>query len=307
MSAQRIGTFPVESEEWYAARANGLGGSEIAAVLGLGKWDSYYSLWHRKSGNLPEQPQKDVMDAGKRLEPIILAWWAEQHPELVGRRAGTYRSRERPWQIANPDLIAHERSSRSPSDRRHHGARIGIVEAKYALYDYEWGAQGTDDVPPYYLTQARWYLDVFDLDVCYLPVFVGSQGQFREYVIHQDLVDQQLMRTAAAQFMESLEAGDVPGIDEHSATYEAVRALHPRIDADVKVDIPGDLWLTYEETKTQADQLTAAHRRAKTVLLDLLGDARIGTVGGEPVLRRQPAGSSGAVALHPVKRRAIAS
>jgi putative phage-type endonuclease len=293
VSAQRIGTFPVESPEWYAARANGLGGSEIAAVVGLGKWDSHYSLWHRKSGNLPERPQKDVMDAGKRLEPVILQWWAEQHPELVGRRCGTYRSKERPWQIANPDLLAYD------------GHRAGIVEAKYALYDYEWGSPGTDEVPPYYLTQAQWYLDVFDLPVCYLPMFVGSQGQFREYVIRADPVDQELLRAAAAAFMESLEAGDVPEIDEHSATYEAIRALHPGIDHDLKVDIPADAWVAYETTKADAEQLKAAHQQAKSVLLDVLGDARIGLLAGEPVLRRQP-GRGGSVSLQPIKQRAVA-
>jgi putative phage-type endonuclease len=304
MSAVRLGTWPVESPEWTAARAHGLGGSEIAAVLGLSKWDSHYSLWHRKSGNLPDRNLKDEMDAGRRLEPVILAWWREQHPDLVGRRAGTYASRQRPWQIANPDFIAHTRT-RESADRRHHGERVGIVEAKYALYDYEWGTEDTDEVPPYYLTQAQWYLDVFDLGVCYLPMFVGSQGQFREYVINADPADQELLRTAAAEFMASLEAGEEPTIDEHSATYEAIRTLHPGIDRELAVDIPADAWLTYESTKTAADELVASHRRAKSVVLDLLGDARIGLLAGEPVLRRQPAGSNGAVALHPVKKKVL--
>jgi putative phage-type endonuclease len=286
--------FEVESEQWNAARAAGLGGSEIAGVLGLSKWDSHYSLWHRKAGNLGERHLKDEMDAGKRLEPVILQWWKDQHPELTGRRCGTYRSSVRPWQIANPDLLAYA---------NHH--RAGIVEAKYALYDYEWGLPGTDEVPPYYLTQCRWYLDVFDLDVCYLPMFVGSQGEFREYVIRADEDDQAMMRTAAAAFMDSLEAGDMPDIDEHSATYEAIREMHPGIDRDLEVDIPVDLWDLYETTKTEADNTAGAHRLAKSKVLDLLGDARIGVVGDTPVLRRQPAGKSGAVALHPI-RKAVA-
>ena len=47
-----IGTFSPGSEEWLAARADGLGGSEVAAVLGLSPFESRFSLWHRKAGRV---------------------------------------------------------------------------------------------------------------------------------------------------------------------------------------------------------------------------------------------------------------
>ena len=47
-----LGWFEPGTSDWHAARANGIGGSEIAAVLGLSPYESRFSLWHRKKGLL---------------------------------------------------------------------------------------------------------------------------------------------------------------------------------------------------------------------------------------------------------------
>src|SRR5205823_13949319 len=70
-----VGDFEPGSPEWHAARARGLGGSEIAAVLGLSPWESKFSLWHRKMGLASPVVETDEMYWGKLHEPTILAEW----------------------------------------------------------------------------------------------------------------------------------------------------------------------------------------------------------------------------------------
>jgi putative phage-type endonuclease len=261
MSAILLGHFEVESPEWHAARANGLGGSEIAAVLGLSKWASRYSLWHEKKGRIPERVQNKAMTVGKYVEPSILAWWADQHPELYPAQGGTYQSAERPWQVANPDTIALDTESKP----------AGVVECKFAIYDYEWGVEGTDQIPPYYLAQCRWYLDVFGLDVCYVAVLFGGSGRFAEYVVKQDQADVQLMRAEGQAFIDSLELNVRPDIDSHGATYEVLRETAVGVGAG-DLEVSGEVAGQYLDAKADLDTAKTAMQFATNRVLGLLND-----------------------------------
>lgn len=102
MSAQLLDAAPVESPEWHRLRTRGLGGSEIAAVVGLSPWESPYALWQRKAGRIPPQTETPSMGWGKRLEPVIAQAFCELHPEFGWAPGGMYW---RTFQIASPDLL----------------------------------------------------------------------------------------------------------------------------------------------------------------------------------------------------------
>jgi putative phage-type endonuclease len=129
MTAELVGHFEHGLPEWHQARMGGIGGSEIAAVLGLSKWESHFSLWHRKQTLIPDRPDNPDTEWGTRLEPVILQAFADRHPELVvDTRPGTWRNTDRPWQIANPDALAGPADPPPGSGR----VRTTVVEAKNA-------------------------------------------------------------------------------------------------------------------------------------------------------------------------------
>lgn len=95
-----------DSEEWHAAREGSLGASEVAAVLGLSRWATPYTVWESKMGvrsNIPE----NLAYFGHKLEPVIAGWIEAKHPE-VGPLAPSIsvRSTEFPWLTATPDRMA---------------------------------------------------------------------------------------------------------------------------------------------------------------------------------------------------------
>ncbi|MGH3923507.1 MAG: YqaJ viral recombinase family protein, partial [Pseudonocardiaceae bacterium] len=92
--ADLLGYFEPGSPEWHTAREDGLGGSEIAAVMGLSPWESRFSLWHRKAGRLDPVQESPEMEWGKRLEDVIAIKFGECHPELDVVRTGLWRNRE---------------------------------------------------------------------------------------------------------------------------------------------------------------------------------------------------------------------
>lgn len=57
--------------EWHEQRRAGIGGSDVAALLGLSKWKSPYQLFLEKTGNAPPQEDNEAMYWGRMLEPVI--------------------------------------------------------------------------------------------------------------------------------------------------------------------------------------------------------------------------------------------
>lgn len=288
MSAVMVGRFEVGSPEWHAARANGLGGSEIAPLLGLSPFESRFALWHRKSGLIGPVEESEIMDAGKRLEPAILQKFTDSHTEWrVGGQA-TFAHSDRPWQIANPDGLVFYDSSRfhAFADTWRPDA---LVECKFALYDDHWGEPGTDQIPVWYRCQVQWYLDVFSLDTCYVEVFIGSQGQFREYVIHADADDQRLLREAATKFLAEVEQEQRPEIDAHDQTYAAIKELHPLIEPTT-VDVPPDLAAGFCQAKAAEKAAKLAAQLATSRLADHMGNAKTARYIDQTIANRQARG-----------------
>lgn len=263
-----VGFFEPGSPEWHAARANGIGGSEIAAVMGLSPYESRFSLWHRKKGLIAPVEEDPVMYWGKIHEPAICAEFAKQHPELDVRLSPTYASAAHAWQIANPDRLAGDE----------------LLEAKTSRDAEGWGTEGTDEIPVHYRAQCLWYLDVLGAETCHVAVLIAGT-EYREYVVTYDSDEAYMMRIAAAEFMRTLAADERPSIDGHTATYAAIRELPDGLD-DVDIQIPPELrdrLHTAQDTAWAAeDELTAC----KGELLNAIGTGRRAVVGRERVATR---------------------
>jgi putative phage-type endonuclease len=276
VTATLIGKFEHGSPEWHQARLGGIGGSEIAAVLGLSKFESHFSLWHRKLGRIPERPQNPDQEWGTRLEPVILQAFVDRHPELtVNTQPGTWRNDERPWQIANPDALFFEPYGKGRD-------ADGIVEAKNVndRIAYEWD----NGPPPYYVAQARWYLDTFGLDRAVIAALFGG-SDYQEFEIRPDPDDTTLMRAVGAAFMHSLEQGRRPDIDAHGATYEALRHLPDGV-IDDRVEVDEALALEYIDTLLLAADWQERKQLVQSKMLDAIGNYKGARVGNRHIATR---------------------
>lgn len=102
-----LGEYEAGSEEWLAARAGRIGGSEAAATFdpSLSPWESRFSLWLRKSGAIDGLPDKALLQWGRILEPVIIGHWLERHPEHVALGTGTWVHPDLDWCAASPDQM----------------------------------------------------------------------------------------------------------------------------------------------------------------------------------------------------------
>jgi putative phage-type endonuclease len=273
MGATHVGTFEPGSPEWHAARANGLGGSEIAAVLGLSPFESRFSLWHRKAGAIGPVDLNDEMEWGTRLEPAVAAKWDDNHPDArIHWWPGTY-SRDG-WMIANPDGLSYRTDE--------------VVELKTSPFGDGWGPDGTDEVPIHVRTQVLWYCGVLDYVAANVAVLIGGHD-YREYRIEFDQDEFDLLAEAGAEFMATLERNERPDIDEHSATFQALREMHPDIDG-TEHELSNAVARRYLIARQQSAKAAELEQYAKSLVADEMGSAHKAVWDGQVIARRQARG-----------------
>lgn len=263
-----VGVYVPGSPEFNAARARRIGGSEIGAVIGVSPFESYFSLWHRKVGNLAPIPDTLILRMGRRLEDDITEEYELQHPDWELRECGSYVHPERDWQMISPDRIGVHRET---------GEWIPI-EIKYPHADERWGPSGGDDVPVYYRAQVMQAMDVLGIERHILVAYFGGED-WREYLIEYDAEDVAVLRARGAAFIEHVAAAaPLPEIDKHNATYEAVMEMHPEIDGR-DVPAPASIAEPFLAARAALAESKEDVQLYTALLADFMGSARRATYG----------------------------
>lgn len=272
--AVRVGDYQPGTPAWDTARATRVGGSEIAALVGLSPWESWFSLWHRKRGVLDPIDDTEHMWWGRHIEPVVADRFAEAHPEWEVRRTGTWVHRDRDYQLSSPDRMLV----------RPGGGAWELLEIKHPhdphgdTYDAAgnlapiWGESGTDQVPIYYRCQALWQMDTFGIDRCRFAVYFGG-GDYREYLVRYDEAEAMVLRKRAVEFLDAVADGIEPTVDDHTATMTTLQALHPDID-NVDVEVPDELAVAYLAALDAKDTALAEHDLQRARLTRHVGDGR---------------------------------
>jgi putative phage-type endonuclease len=129
-------------------RQSGLGGSDIAAILGLSRYASPIDIYNDKVGVLPEDIGNEAINRGNLLEPIIISRYEEVSGHKVEVGHETLLHADYPFLRANIDGMQKD----------------SIIEAKsvhkWAKAAKEFGEEGTDQIPTEYLVQCAFYNEV---------------------------------------------------------------------------------------------------------------------------------------------------
>lgn len=281
-----VGRFDVGSPAWHAARRQALGGSEIAAVVGLAPpdWSSRFALWHYKAGLIPPDDKNTFkMTLGRVLEDAVIELHTRRNGGHV-QRTGMWHHKDRHYQVSEPDRF------KVPAPKSH--KPYSLIEAKTADSgdSWKWGPDGgsNDDAPPYYVAQTLWYLDTFGFQEGTLAVLIGAR-EYREYTIRHSSTDCAWLRDEAEAFLDSIRRGEAPPIDGAEATYNAVRQLHPEIDGG-SVELPHHLAQEFADAKTALKDAETIWTEARGKVDDFMDTARTAWCNGVQVAIRKAKG-----------------
>ena len=259
-----------DEEAWHLWRAQGLGGSDVAAVLGLSPWQSPYSLWAEKVGLTPRDfTSNEAQEFGKRAEQMLTRWFQDRTDLIVGGEQRQCVHPDKPWMRCTIDGDVYE-GSRHPDSY----IPLGIAEWK-TTGDSE--ADWAEHIPDYYACQATWNMIVTGTQACWLGVLHMAFGRPRfkvyEFVLHEG--DARFITDKCERFwLDHVMTGIPPETDAHEATTKALNNMWPdatgQMEADdalVALAFERDQWKqTVEAAEMEVDRINNVFRLA-------LGDA----------------------------------
>ena len=113
----------VERDEFLERRKTGIGGSDVAAVFGIG-WGCTKRLWLQKRSVTPDYPSEETgpMKLGTFLEPLA----AREYVSRTGRAAVIEPMRRHPvaeWAIVHTDRVLYDEARGGPENP-------GVLEIK---------------------------------------------------------------------------------------------------------------------------------------------------------------------------------
>jgi len=133
------------SSAWHEWRAEGIGGSEVAIIMGISPWKTAYELWEQKLGKRnTDNASNFITDKGHRLEPKIRAMYEIQSGNTAA-----------PCLVMREDKPEH----RASLDGRDPEKRI-CVEMKFVGAGEKWELAKDGKLPDYYYAQVQWQLYV---------------------------------------------------------------------------------------------------------------------------------------------------
>ncbi len=190
--------------EWLAARKQGVTATDIVTILGLSSYDSPYSLFWRKLGQVPDVEDNDRFRLGRFLESYVADRWAEVTGKIPLYGA-LYRHSIRSWQLATLDrhidyepveLKSWADADRSswgieggtevpPSGSAATGAVAGDRSSEIAGSPKDGARPGpiAPRIPPAVRAQVLWQMDVLDVATGHVGVVFLPSGRFESYTI----------------------------------------------------------------------------------------------------------------------------
>lgn len=178
-------------------RAKEIGGSSIAAVMGLNRWKTPLALWAEMQGLIkPDDDEKEWLEIGRDLEAYVCEKFQQRSGKKLRRDARTFRDEQYPYMVAHID--------------RWICGEDALFEAKTAS---AWKAKEWvgEEIPQEYILQVMWYMGILKKSKAYLACLIGGQKfAWKEIDFDADLFA--VMRESARVFMENFIVANVAPI-----------------------------------------------------------------------------------------------
>lgn len=170
------------SKEWLDVRRQGLGASEVPAILGMSKYQSPVDVWLEKTGRFQgartDSPQAKV---GRHAESMIAGLYAAEANQMLVD-VPSIRHSTLSFLFASGDRMAVSSSKES----RDPASWLFPVEIKNrGGMPRGWGEPGTDQVPDDIAVQVHVQLECYEMKHAVIAVLLGG-NDFRTYNIFRD-------------------------------------------------------------------------------------------------------------------------
>lgn len=256
-------------EQWHAVRRSGIGGSDVAAILGLDRYRGPRHVYEAKHGRDTER-DNEAMEFGRELEDVIARSFSRRAGVPIITPPGTLVHNENAWMLANVDRYALDDA----------GAVDAPVECKnrseYQADDWE------DGVPDSPAIQTYWYMAVGGWQYGWVAALIGG-NKLRYHRLERDeeLIGH-LVETCGAWYQRHVVEGFPPPADGLEATTKLLGRLWQAKPEDiVDVDLAQARALRKERAslRAQIEALETALNRVENEMRLANEDAEVAKCG----------------------------
>lgn len=257
-------------EEWLELRRHSIGGSDAAAIIGLSKWASPYTVWADKTGRLPDKPDTEAMRQGRDLEEYV----AQRFSEATGKRVKRCNAI-----LYNP-AYPH---SHADVDRMIVGENAGLECKTTSTLDVK-QFRGVE-FPEKYYAQCVHYMAITGADRWYLAVLVLGK-EFHVYTLERDEAEIRALMDAETAFWEQyVETDTPPAADGAESTTDAIRTIYADSSQSICILFGRETLLEeYMALKSQSKALDARIVEIQNTIMEDMQDAERGECGAYTVI-----------------------
>lgn len=284
MSAQINVSANTNRDAWLAARRSGIGGTDIAAILGLSPYRTAVDVWLDKTGQAAQVAENEAMYWGNRLEDVVAQEFAARTGLRVQRVNSLLRHPSHQFALASIDraIVEPGRAARAKD-----GVLVGasaLLECKtasaYASQDWT----GDDQMPIQYAAQCMWYLAVSGLQTCHVAALIGGNT----FVTRKVERDEETIATMLEQARSWWQRHIIKGERPEPKTVTDVTLLFARDDGDViDIDSDTDALVSVNELRMLREQRSDIDGKIEAVENAIklrIGQASGLAIGGKPVV-----------------------
>lgn len=260
-----------DRERFLYYRKSGIGGSDVASIMGLSKWKSAYQVWESKLG-MVDDFDNDAMLWGRLQEPVIRDFYAAKNGVHVYTFDEPIRNLNYPELVANVDGKVAKDSFSMP-----HKA----LEIKTARYADAWGDEDTDEIPYAYLLQVNHYLLVTGMDECDVAVLLAG-STYRQYTIKASPELQAIIYEACRNFWHNHVLTGIPPQKTLSDVTRMLGGIGPEGDA-IADEVIEDAVRGLAHVNANIKALEAQVDEYKLIVLSAFGDkaSTLKSTGGD--------------------------
>lgn len=205
-------TILKDREEWLKNRYNGIGGSEISAVVGCNPYLDNVTLWKIKTGQVtPEDiSEKSYVKYGTQAEMHLRGLFRLDFPEYEVEyiENNSFKNDRFPWALASVDGWLTD------ADGRKGILEIKTTEILQSMQKEKWNKQ----IPMNYYCQCLFYMAVLEAEFCVLKaqlktIYDGIPYlQTKHYKIERSEVEEDIkfLMSEGAKFWEYVKSRKIP-------------------------------------------------------------------------------------------------
>ena len=253
-TAVRVLPADADRDQWLNRRREGIGSSDVAAILGVADKATALHVYRDKRGELVDDDNEYAL-WGRVLEGPVAEEWQRRNRSVV-HRVGLVANTEVPWALATLDRRVIE----CPLNRAGRVNACALeVKTRNAFVAHRWRADVPDDV----LAQVTWQMEVTGYDHIHVAVLIGG-NDYRQTTVRRDPAIARYMLGEVYTFRERYLLPGVPPPHDPTkadAVIELDKLMHRDGRAgsiDVGLDAVGEL---LEYATAQADEADAKRRK----------------------------------------------